>query len=118
LESEILKGVKEIDSVLTHIESLPATIEKSEDLLEERARIEELLHASSRRLPEIVDIHAVTITRLGHHVSVSCHCTLPDDLPMSRVHEIITELEDHFKLQAPEVYRVLIHPEPVTDNVR
>jgi len=25
-------------------------------------------------------------------------------------------LEDRFKLECPEVYRVLIHPEPATDN--
>jgi cation diffusion facilitator family transporter len=118
LESEILKGIPEIDAVLTHIESLPATIEDSEDMIEERERIEQLLQQSAARLPEILDVHAVSITRLGQHLSVSCHCTLPDDLPMSKVHEVITELEDHFKLQAPEVYRVLIHPEPVTDNIR
>jgi divalent metal cation (Fe/Co/Zn/Cd) transporter len=35
---------------------------------------------------------------------------------MQQVHEIITGLEDRFKLECPEVYRVLIHPEPATDN--
>ena len=34
------------------------------------------------------------------------------------VDEIITGLEDRFKLACPEVYRVTIHPEPVTDNLR
>jgi divalent metal cation (Fe/Co/Zn/Cd) transporter len=37
---------------------------------------------------------------------------------MQRVHEVITALEDRFKLECPEVYRVTIHPEPVTDNLR
>jgi divalent metal cation (Fe/Co/Zn/Cd) transporter len=37
---------------------------------------------------------------------------------MLRVHEVITGLEDRFKLACPEVYRVTIHPEPVTDNLR
>jgi divalent metal cation (Fe/Co/Zn/Cd) transporter len=49
---------------------------------------------------------------------MSCHCTLPDTLPMLRVHEVITGLEDQFKLACPEVYRVTIHPEPMTDNLR
>jgi len=39
-------------------------------------------------------------------------------LSMSRVHEVITALEDHFKADCPEVARVTIHPEPVTDNTR
>ena len=36
---------------------------------------------------------------------------------MHRVHEVITALEDRFKLECPEVQRVTIHPEPVTDNL-
>ena len=52
------------------------------------------------------------------HVQVSCHCTLPDDLPMARVHAIITALEGEFKLSTPEVDRLLIHPKPATDNSR
>jgi divalent metal cation (Fe/Co/Zn/Cd) transporter len=49
---------------------------------------------------------------------VSCHCTLADDLPLSRVHDIQTDLEIRFKQDAPELFRVLIHPEPMTDNRR
>jgi divalent metal cation (Fe/Co/Zn/Cd) transporter len=37
---------------------------------------------------------------------------------MQRVHQAITALEDRFKLACPEVHRVTIHPEPVTDNTR
>jgi divalent metal cation (Fe/Co/Zn/Cd) transporter len=49
---------------------------------------------------------------------VSCHCTLSDDLSLSRVHDVSTELETRFKQEAPELFRVLIHPEPSTDNRR
>jgi divalent metal cation (Fe/Co/Zn/Cd) transporter len=49
---------------------------------------------------------------------VSCHCTLPDEMPLSRVHDVQTQLEIRFKHDAPELFRVLIHPEPVTDNRR
>ncbi len=43
---------------------------------------------------------------------------MADNLPMSEVHEVITALEGAFKLEAPEVDRLLIHPEPETDNER
>jgi divalent metal cation (Fe/Co/Zn/Cd) transporter len=39
-------------------------------------------------------------------------------MPMSQVHEVITDLESEFRLQHPHVSRVLIHPEPATDNCR
>ncbi len=118
LEAEILRNVPEIDSVLTHIESEPATIEQPEEAAVEDRRIQQALCAAAEGIPGIIDVHAVTVLRTRDHIAVTCHCTLPDDLPMHRVHEAITALEDRFKLECPEVYRVTIHPEPVTDNTR
>src|SRR5208283_529724 len=118
LEAEIRRKVPEIVSVLTHIESEPATIEQPEETEVEDRRMERALGAAASAIHDIVDVHAISIGRTRDHISVSCHCTLPDDLPMHRVHELITELEDRFKLECPEVYRVTIHPEPVTDNKR
>jgi cation diffusion facilitator family transporter len=118
LEAEILREAPEIDGVLTHIESEPATIEQPEEMVEEDRKIESMLRDTARHFKEILDVHEIMVGRAGEHISVSCHCTLPDDLPMQRVHLAITELEDRFKLECPEVYRVTIHPEPVTDNLR
>lgn len=125
LESDIRREIPEISSILTHIESEPSTIEHPNSL--ERSRQLELrLRRVATTFPEILDIHEVFVTRIGGSVSnhtdgriqVSCHCTLPDDLPMARVHAIITALEDAFKLDSSEVTRLLIHPEPATDNRR
>ena len=118
MEAQILRSVPEVDSVLTHIESEPATIEQPEEELVEDRRLEQALRSAAALFPEIADVHAITVGRTGEHISVTCHCTLPDELPMNRVHEVITALEDRFKLECPEVYRVTIHPEPVTDNTR
>jgi cation diffusion facilitator family transporter len=115
IESQIRSDVPEIFSVLTHIESEPATIEKPASLQRDR-RMEKQLRAAAAELPSIIDIHDVTVSRIADHLQISCHCTLPDELPMQEVHTLITSLEDRFKLSCPEVYRVLIHPEPATDN--
>jgi cation diffusion facilitator family transporter len=118
MEAEILRNVPEVDSVLTHIESEPATIEQPEEELVEDRRLEHALRSAAAGFPEIADVHDITVGRMGEHISLTCHCTLPDELPMSRVHQVITALEDRFKLECPEVFRVTIHPEPVTDNTR
>jgi cation diffusion facilitator family transporter len=118
LEEEILRETPEVDSVLTHIESEPATIEQPEEMVEEDRRIEQVLRITASHFPEIADVHEITVGRSGEHIFLSCHCTLPDDFPMQRVHEVITALEDRFKLEYPDMYRVTIHPEPVTDNTR
>lgn len=132
LEHEMRRDVPAIASILTHIESEPATIERPASLDRDR-RLEVRLRNTAEAFPEILDIHEVVVTRLGRserfetigranseddRIQVSCHCTLPDDLPMARVHAVITAFEGAFKLDSPEVSRLLIHPEPATDNKR
>ncbi len=115
LESQIYRELPEVRNVLTHIESEPATIEQPARLKQER-RIEDDLRAVAETLPEVIDIHEVIVSRMGDRLHLACHCTLPDALPMHRVHEVITSLEDRMKLEHPEIYRMLVHPEPQTDN--
>ena len=117
LEFDIRREIPEISTILTHIESEPATIERPESLERDR-QLEVRLRRAARAFPEILDIHDVFVTRINDRIQVNCHCTLPDDLAMSKVHEIITALENAFKVEAPEVSRLLIHPEPATDNRR
>ncbi len=115
LEEEIKRELPQVKTVLTHIESEPATIE-APVVIERDRRIEQLLRDAAVNVPEIVDIHEVSVDRVGEHLHVTCHCTLPDATAMRRVHESITELEHRFKLDCPEVDRLLIHPEPASDN--
>ena len=115
IEDEIRAELPRVTSVLTHIESEPATIEQPEMHAQDRA-MEEHLRVAAAQLPEILDVHDVIVSRMGDRFQLSCHCTMPDELAMQRVHQVITVLEDRFKSDCPEVDRVLIHPEPVTDN--
>jgi divalent metal cation (Fe/Co/Zn/Cd) transporter len=117
LETEIRDDVPEISSILTHIESEPATIETGDEMLHD-ARLEKRLKEAAKEFPDILDMHEVLFKRVRGRLYVSCHCTLSDELPLSRVHDIQTELEIRFKQEAPELFRVLIHPEPSTDNRR
>lgn len=117
LEDEIQQEVPELASILTHIESEPATIESGEQVQRD-ARLEERLKAVSSEFPGILDTHDIEVKRVNGRVYISCHCTFPDEMPLSRVHDLSTALESRFKQEAPELFRVLIHPEPRTDNRR
>jgi cation diffusion facilitator family transporter len=117
LEAEIRREVPEISTILTHIESEPATIESGNQLVRDAA-LEKRLKAAIKDFPEVLDMHELEVKRVRGKLYVSCHCTMADDLPLSRVHDVQTELESRFKLEAPELFRVLIHPEPRTDNRR
>jgi cation diffusion facilitator family transporter len=117
LEADMRRDVPEIADILTHIESEPATIEKPEEVVSD-AELEQRLKAVASHFPEVLDVHDFIIKRVRGRMYLSCHCTLPDDLSLARVHDIQTELEIRFKQDAPELFRVLIHPEPSTDNRR
>jgi cation diffusion facilitator family transporter len=117
LEADMRHDNPEIDAILTHIESEPATIEKPEEQVHD-ANLERRLKVTAKEFPEILDVHDFVITRVRGRLYVSCHCTLSDDLSLARVHDIQTELEIRFKQTAPDLFRVLIHPEPSTDNRR
>lgn len=117
LEAEMRRDVPEIHDILTHIESEPATIENPEELVGD-AELEHRLRTVASQFPEILDVHDFIFKRVRGRLYLSCHCTLSDELSLARVHEIQTELEIRFKQDAPELFRVLIHPEPSTDNRR
>src|SRR6202047_954135 len=117
LEADMRRDVPEISDILTHIESEPATIEKPEEVVSD-AELEYRLKAVASQFPEVLDVHDFAIKRVRGRMYISCHCTLSDDLSLARVHDIQTELEIRLQPEAPELFRVLIHPEPSTDNRR
>src|SRR5262252_6494456 len=117
LEAEIRGEIPEISTILTHIESEPSTIERGRRIISDAA-LEQKLRPLIREFSEVLDMHDVEIKRVRDKVYMSCHCTMADNLPLSRVHDVSTALEIRFKQEAPELFKVLIHPEPQTDNRR
>ncbi|MGH9521624.1 MAG: cation diffusion facilitator family transporter [Terriglobales bacterium] len=117
LENEIRRDVPEISSILTHIESEPSTIETGDEIARDQ-RLETTVRRIASKVADVIDIHEVVVKRVRDKLYLSCHCTLPDTLPLSRVHDIQTDIEIRLKHEAPELFRVLIHPEPATDNRR
>jgi cation diffusion facilitator family transporter len=117
LESEMRGEIPEIASILTHIESEPATIETGDGLVE-AGTLERHIQMVSRSFPEVIDTHDLMFKRVAGRLYLSLHCTLKDDLPLARVHDIQTAMESKFRQEVPALFRVLIHPEPQTDNRR
>jgi len=117
VESEMRRDVPEISSILTHIESEPSTIEPGDQVLQDSA-LKKRLQRIAHEFPDILDMHDVVLKRVRDRMYLSCHCTMSDELPLSRVHDVSTALEARFKQEAPELFKVLIHPEPQTDNRR
>jgi len=117
VEAEMRAEIPEIQSILTHIESKHSTIERDAQITSDRI-LEVRLREIANQIPEILDVHEVSMKRLGNTLQITCHCTLRDETSMAVVHAVITHLEDAVKAAMPEVARVFIHPEPSSDNRR
>lgn len=121
LENSIRREVPEVTSLLTHIESEPSTIDLAAATPAASA-LERNLRETASHFPEILDVHDILVTRAhggaAHGIQIACHTTMPDTLPMQKVHAVITDFEAAFRHDHPDVVRVFIHPEPATDNER
>jgi cation diffusion facilitator family transporter len=117
IEAEMKNEIPEISSILTHIESEPATIEPGDQILRDES-LERKLREVVKEFPEIIDMHELVLKKVRDLIYLSCHCTMADDLPLAKVHDVSTALEIRFKQQAPEIFKVLIHTEPESDNKR
>ncbi len=117
IEAEMREEIGEITSILTHIESEPATIEPGGEVQRD-PELDARLRRIVAEFPEVLDMHELIVKQVRGRLYVSCHCTMADDLPLARVHDVITAMEIRFKQGAPELFKVLIHPEPRTDNRR
>ncbi len=117
IEAEMKQEVPEIRSIITHIEAEENTIEPAV-LLQHDRDLEDAVRRAAATFPEVLDVHNIVTLRSGEHTQMSCHCSMDDHLSMGIVHRVITQMEAAFLRERPEVDRLLIHPEPVTDNDR
>jgi divalent metal cation (Fe/Co/Zn/Cd) transporter len=117
LESEMQADIPEIASILTHIESEPATIETTDGVLQAPS-FERRVQGVTASFPEVIDAHDLLFKRVSGRLYLSLHCTMKDELPLAKVHDVQTAIEGRIRQELPDVFRVLIHPEPQTDNRR
>ncbi len=89
--------------VVVHIE--PVTPEGG---LRERAT------AAAAAVPEVREVHNVSVMRVGSAYEVSLHVKLPRELSLAEAHDVIERLEDAVHEAVPELRSVHTHMEPLS----
>jgi cation diffusion facilitator family transporter len=74
--------------------------------------VETFLNHMPGNYDELLNCHDVRVRQVEHHISVSCHCIMKSELPITRIHDVLADLEDLVKERFPQISRVTIHPEP------
>jgi cation diffusion facilitator family transporter len=90
--------------VVVHVE--PA---EDEEALRDRA------HAAALGVPQVREVHNVSVLNVGGHTEVSLHLKLPGDLTLEEAHEVATEVEQAIAAAVPEVDSVQTHLEPLAE---
>jgi len=114
LEAEIQREAPQVTQINTHIENEGAEMGRSQVGAEEAETWRGPLAAVARSFPEVLDCHEITVFGSSERPSISCHCVFSGEMPVDRVHEITSQIENRFRQAYPQFQRVTIHPEPHT----
>ncbi len=119
IERDMRREIPRIRQIVSHIEPErrePAPAAGVAD--RHAATIARGVRAAASACPGMLDCHDIHVRRSSGHLSLSCHCTFPDSMPVAQVHEAVTAFESELKRRWPELARVTIHTEPGSDNRR
>lgn len=95
----------------THIEPLERTAH-GRDVTSERTDVVEIIRSTAIAEPDILDCHEVIVTSTGGELSVVAHVRGRGDLPLSRMHDAATRVENQVRASQPQVGSILLHFEP------
>jgi cation diffusion facilitator family transporter len=90
--------------VVVHVE--PA---EDEEAIRDRA------HAAALGVPEVREVHNVSVLHVGRHTEVSLHLKLPGELTLDEAHDVATQVERAIMAAIPEVDSVQTHLEPLAE---
>jgi cation diffusion facilitator family transporter len=90
--------------VVVHVEP------QKESALRERAL------AAALRVPQVREVHNVSVLDVGGRTEVSLHLKLPRDLTLDEAHEVATAVESAIVASVPEVDAVQTHLEPLAEE--
>ena len=111
-EDDVQTEIGHVAEINTHIE--PIGNEKADSRLAEKER--ELVHRAVESIAREVcggeGIHAVTVRREKGELSISLHCALAEDMPITEAHQLSAQVETRLRERMPRLGRVLIHVEP------
>jgi cation diffusion facilitator family transporter len=71
--------------------------------------------AAAMTVPQVREIHNLSLVSLGGDTEVSLHLKLPGDLPLDQAHEIAEQVERAIITSVPEITSVQTHLEPLSE---
>jgi cation diffusion facilitator family transporter len=83
---------------------------------EDEAAIRDRAHAAALGVPQVREVHNVSVLDVGGRTEVSLHLKLPGDVSLEDAHEVATAVERAIVERVPEVDAVQTHLEPLAEE--
>jgi divalent metal cation (Fe/Co/Zn/Cd) transporter len=103
VEAALEAALPEID-VVVHVEPQ-----------EDEAAIRERAHSAALGVPEVREVHNVSVLDVGGRTEVSLHLKLPGEFTLEEAHEVANQVESAIKAAVPDVDSVQTHLEPLAE---
>jgi cation diffusion facilitator family transporter len=81
----------------------------------ENAGVRERAHAAAVAVPDVREVHNLTLVDVDGRTELSLHLKLPGDLTLDEAHEIAEQLEAAICAAVPEIAGVQTHLEPLAE---
>jgi cation diffusion facilitator family transporter len=85
---------------------------------EDETALRERTLAAAQRVPQVREIHNLSVLRTDAGAEVSLHLKLPADLSLEDAHAVASEVEQAIAESVPEVSSVRTHLEPLAEPAR
>jgi cation diffusion facilitator family transporter len=84
--------------------------------MQEDTAVRERAHAAALGVPQVREVHNVSVLDMGTGNELSLHLKLPGDLSLEEAHEIAEQVERAIREAVPEVSSVQTHLEPLEEE--
>ena len=111
VEQSIEESIPRVRQVTVHLE--PSMPETAKGALVNDNYISDVIRAVVRRFPDVNKISAITTFRAQGRLYINVHCLFAGDLPIPKVHEVISKIEETVRQRFSDAI-VTVHPEPVS----
>ena len=82
----------------------------------EHASVRERAHAAAIAVPNVREVHNITLVDVDGRTELSLHVKLPGELSLEEAHAIAERLETSIRAAVPEIAGVQTHLEPLTES--
>ncbi|MBS7612346.1 cation-efflux pump [Candidatus Bathyarchaeota archaeon] len=115
-EKMLRKEIKNLAEVVTHVEPLEEETKSGEDITTTSSPLVREIQRLILQLPEVKDLHKVTIHKANGKYDITLHCKVKDETTTQRAHEIATQIENIIRSRLEDIDHVLVHIEPLVEG--